>query len=309
MNKTITIILITTLVTLGGIAGDVEKKQNNPSSILVSTDWLNEHLNDSELIVLHVGQKESYDKNHIPGAQFVPIRELILSSEDGLKHEMPAIEIFKSVFESLGIKDDSKIVLYHDSGWMTVATRIFLYLDYLGFDKQISILDGGLPEWIAKNKPVSTDIPQIAPTNITLQLNKNLIVSKTWINQNLRNPDIIIIDGRPAEYYNGSEKSDHVEKYGHITGAFSLPFTDLLSNEETEKFKDINEIKEIFNSINVQKGSIVITYCNTGIWACAVYFYSKHLGYDVRFYDGGFEEWSEDENLSVTKPVNPEIFD
>jgi hypothetical protein len=43
---------------------------------LVTTAWLAEHLEDPDLVLLHVGEKGEYEAGHIPGALSIPVAEL-----------------------------------------------------------------------------------------------------------------------------------------------------------------------------------------------------------------------------------------
>ena len=39
--------------------------------MIVTAPWLKAHLNDPDLVLLHVGEKAEYDASHIPGATYV----------------------------------------------------------------------------------------------------------------------------------------------------------------------------------------------------------------------------------------------
>lgn len=40
-------------------------------SLLVTVDWLAQHLEDSNLVLLHVGEPQEFESAHIPGAQLL----------------------------------------------------------------------------------------------------------------------------------------------------------------------------------------------------------------------------------------------
>src|SRR5436190_12391286 len=59
------------------------------SDMLVSSDWLTQHLTDSKLVILHVSANRAvYDAGHIPGARFVALSELVVN-RDGIPNEVP----------------------------------------------------------------------------------------------------------------------------------------------------------------------------------------------------------------------------
>ncbi|MDH3267978.1 MAG: rhodanese-like domain-containing protein, partial [Ignavibacteria bacterium] len=215
----------------------------------------------------------------------------------------PPVDQLTNVVKSIGINDDSRIILYYSEDWLTIATRAYLTFDYIGLGEQTSILDGGLAQWIEENRPTTDDIIKTKKSKITLQINEEVLVDVNWVKENLRNPDVIIIDGRPEEFYGGSEKEDHIAKFGHITGAISIPFPEITFEETPHKFKDRIELEKLFLESGAKTGSTLVVYCNTGVWATLVYFTAKYLGYSTHFYDGSFEEWAKDDTLPVTEPV------
>lgn len=125
--------------------GSSSKGSLNKSSLLVSTTWLVEHLKDPSLVLIQIGQKEGYEAGHIPGARFLSYMDISTPSGKGLTLELPKIDELKSTLEKIGISDNSRIVLYYGSDWVSPTTRVFFTLDYIGLGGQTSILDGGLP--------------------------------------------------------------------------------------------------------------------------------------------------------------------
>jgi thiosulfate/3-mercaptopyruvate sulfurtransferase len=281
----------------------ISADQTIKESMLVTTEWLSEHLDDPSIIILHIGKKDEFDETHIPGARLFPVREIFLPPSEDLNHEIPPIAQLNDVVKSIGISDDSRIILYYDEDWLTVATRAYLTLDYIGLGERTSILDGGLAQWIEENRPTTGDIIETKESKITLQINEEALVDVNWVKENLRNPNVVLIDGRPEEFYDGSEKEDHIAKFGHITGAVSIPFPEITIEDTPYKFRDKQELEKLFLESGAKQGSTVVVYCNTGVWASLVYFTAKHLGYKTHFYDGSFEEWTKDDTLPVTEPI------
>jgi thiosulfate/3-mercaptopyruvate sulfurtransferase len=281
----------------------VSSDQTNNESMLVTTKWLADHLDDSSIIILHVGKKDEFEEKHIPRATLFPIMDIFQPPSESLNHEIPPIEQLTDVVRSIGINDDSRIILYYSEDWLTVATRAYLTFDYIGLGDQTSILDGGLTQWIEEKRTVTSDFLESSESKITLQINEEVLVDINWVKENLRNPDVVIIDGRPEEFYDGSEKEDHIAKFGHITGAISIPFPEITIEDTPYKFKDKIELEKLFLESGAKHGSTIVAYCNTGVWATLVYFTAKYLGYKTYFFDGSFEEWAADDSLPVTEPV------
>jgi thiosulfate/3-mercaptopyruvate sulfurtransferase len=281
----------------------VSSDQAIKESMLVTTEWLSDHLDDPSIIILHVGKKDEFDKMHIPGATLFPIMDIFQPPSESLNHEIPPFEQLNDVVRSIGINDDSQIILYYSEDWLTVATRAYLTIDYVGLGEQTSILDGGLTQWIEEDRPTTSDIIETKKSKIALQINEEVLVDVNWVKENLRNPDVVIIDGRPEEFYDGSEKEVHIAKFGHITGAISIPFPEITIEDTPYKLKEKIELEKLFLESGAKGGSTVVAYCNTGVWASLVYFTAKYLGYKTHFYDGSLEEWAKDDTLPVTEPV------
>ena len=110
-------------------------------------------------------------------------------------------------------------------------------------------------------------------------------------------PGIAIVDGRPAEGYRG--QSGHWDRLGHIPGAGSVPFYTLLAEEPSYMLKSREEITDIFHVAGANSDDTMVVYCGTGLWASLPYLAARYLGYDVRLYDGSFQEWSATGGLPV----------
>src|SRR6478672_3684047 len=116
-------------------------------SLVVSTGWLATHLNDANLVVLQLGDRADYDKQHIPGARPVSLDDIAISDRvgNGLTLEMPSPDLLHDALAKLGISDNSRIVVYYDGNRITAATRVVFTLDYAGLGARSSLLDGGMP--------------------------------------------------------------------------------------------------------------------------------------------------------------------
>ena len=274
------------------------------SKILISTKWLAEHLTDQELVILYIGKKDEFYKEHIPGARIISMKELIIDYENGFRHELPDDEKLQTVFRNVGINQDSKVVIcYSDENVIPLATRLYFTLDYAGLGEQSAILNGGLIQWKNEKRQLSSEATDFEKGNFTIKKNAKVLANKEMILKNLDNPDAIIVDARPEEQYDGSEEDNNSLRRGHIEGAVNLPFYNLQQEENSHLFKSDTELLKAFEELGIKKNTLVIIYCGSGIWTSPVYFVGKYLGYDVRLYDASFQEWGNDEKLPITSPV------
>ena len=275
-------------------------------SLIVSTEQLAKHLKDDSLVLLQVGEKDEYTAAHIPGAQFIQLADISTPRGQGLALELPDTAQLKTTFEKLGVSNKSRIVVYFGKDWVTPTARVFLTLDYLGLGDRTSILDGGLPAWRAEGRPVTTEAHTAAPGKLTPRLNTKIVVDASWVNANLSKPGVMILDARAAKFYTGEEVG-RMPRGGHIPGARSIPFDSVV--EDSNKFKSVETLRQLFNAAGVKKGDSVTTYCHIGQQASLLYFVARYLGYDAHLYDGSFEDWSHRPELPVVKsePVKANI--
>ena len=266
-------------------------------SILVTTAWLSERMKRPGLVIFEIGNKAEYDAGHIPGAQFLSLRDIAAPRVEGqLALELPAPDRIDSVLEARGISDDSHVVLYFGNDWVSPTTRVFLTLEWAGLRGRVSILDGGLPAWRAEQRPVTTDVPVITKGNFTPRLRDDVVVDAAWLSQHLADPSIAIIDARDAEFYHDSV-DNHMPRGGHIPGAHSIPFGTVVI--EDNHLKNPAELRSLFTAAGAAPGDTVVSYCHIGQQGTLVFFAARLLGYNVRLYDGSFEDWSKRTELPV----------
>src|SRR2546422_6497381 len=160
--------------------GQAKSEPRLRQSMVVSTEWLAQHLKDDSLVLLQVGEQDEFAAGHIPGAQFITLVDISTPRGEGLALELPAVAQLKATFEKLGVTDKSRIVVYFSKDWVTPTARVFFTLDYLGLGDHTSILDGGLPAWRAEKRHVTTEetIPRMG--NITPRPNLQIVVDAAW---------------------------------------------------------------------------------------------------------------------------------
>ena len=274
-------------------------------SMLVDAAWLAKHVNDPNLVLLHVGQKEAYDAKHIPGARFVSLQDISLpmNMERGDLHlEMPPADDLRQRLENLGISNDSRVIVYYGKDWVSPTTRVVFTLDYAGLGDRTSLLDGGMEAWIAAGGATTDAAPAAKKGSLAPLKFKSVIATSDQVRAALGKKGTVVIDSRSASFYDGAETGgmhDKPHKTGHIAGAASVPFTEVVNDKNF--FKTADELKALFAKAGVKPGDKVITYCHIGQQATATLFAARSLGYDVALYDGSFEDWSRREDAPVEK--------
>src|SRR5713101_5333753 len=307
-------LLFSTLLLIFLLAGSLSSAQQKSAAnsatadrepMLVTVDWLADHLNDTSLVLLQVGEKKDFDRGHIPGAQFLEYENISTPHNHGvtLMLELPPVEQLVSVFERLGVSNRSHIILYFGTNWVTPTTRVYWTLDYLGLGDRTSILNGGLVAWEASHHPVSNEVKQPSKGSITPAPRKEIVADAEWVSSHLNKPTVTIIDARTHEFYNGSQ-SDGNPRSGHIPGATNLVYLDVV-DQDNNKFKSPDALKELFRAAGQQTGNKMMSYCHVGQRATVLYFTAKMLGYDAKMYDGSWEDWSHRKDLPIVTGESP----
>ena len=267
-----------------------EKKKN-----LVNLIELKKRLKNKKIKILDArwfledpskGKKE-YEKLHIPHAIFFDINELCDTTSD-LPHMLPKKETFKKYLDKNGISKIDEIIVYDQIGFFSSA-RVWFTFKYFGFNK-VKILNEGFLMWKKKKYPTDNKIHKKESSNNKLTENKNLLENKTFIEKNIKNKNVTILDARSKQRFLGIAKEPRKNlKSGNIPGSINVPYSILSKNGKFLNYKDLSEVFN--NKINLKKQKIICS-CGSGITACNLIFALDILGYNnVKLYDGSWAEW------------------
>jgi len=273
----------------------------NPS-MLVSTGWLAGHLRDESLVILHVGSQKDYEVAHIPGARLVTLASISVTGENGLRLEMPPVNALEETFGRLGVTSSSRVIVYAGTDSVQSATRVWFTLDYLGLGNRASLLDGGLTLWQAEKRPLATKAMPVEAREFTSSPAPHRIVNAAWVQEHVADPQVQLLDARLPEYYSGANAGG-MPRAGHIPGARSVPYTSLL--DEHGRLKPEPELRGIMSAGGAAAPALSVAYCHIGQQATVLYFVARHLGLDVRLYDGSFQDWSMRRDLPIEPPPGP----
>jgi len=283
--------------------------------LLVSTDWLATHLNDSDVRVADVrwylfdkdktGRGE-YERGHIPGAVFIDIdTELARHGVIGPgRHPIPSVETFSEAMSRAGIDADTHVIAYDDRGGATAA-RLWWLLRYFGHD-QVSLLDGGIAQWLAEGKPVQTETPSVARKNFIAQSpRRERVVDKVQVGKLAASSNAVVLDVRVAERYRGDiEPID--PRAGHVAGAKNAPIAGNLRSATDMRFLSSPDLRARFESLGASQANQIVAYCGSGINACQTVFALNLAGFDnVSLYEGSWSDWSRDNKLPAATGANP----
>lgn len=276
-------------------------------AFMVDADWLVAEMKNPKLVVLEVRYHPHryHTVGHIPGAVQVQ-RFKDLGDNNGRSIMLfPDRDTFQATLRKWGVNNDSTIVLYDDSR-SALTARVAYLLALYGFDmSRVKILDGGTQEWMGFNE-LTREVPQVKPGKVTLKpADASMFVEWPQVYDEVlstRNPDVVLVDARPADMYTGKVVR-HAVQGGHIPGALNVVSLDA-TDGQSQKWFDEEKLAVLYK--DVPKDKTVYVYCHDGFRMSLGWLQMKSLGYkDVRVLDGGWGVWDRAFTLPVVQGDAP----
>lgn len=268
--------------------------------VLVDAGWLNEHLD--EVTVVHVQYRAGdFEGGHIPGAR--PLLWSDFVDDAHPRSELREVQETARAFRAAGISNARPVVFY---GGHIPAARGFMTAEYLGHGRA-HVLDGGLEAWTAAGYPTRSGAAgSHDPGDFEPAVRSEILVDADWILANLDSPDLTLIDARPDNEYRGEGDygQDRGLAPGHIPGANQIFYREFVRSEDDPRYLDLGALADRFREANADQGDTVVSYCMVGMRASVAYLMSRRLGYDAKFYDGSWVDWSE-RDLPVVEGAEP----
>ena len=275
------------------------------TTALVDAAWAQEHLTDPNVRFVEVDvDTTAYEQSHIPGAVGWNWTSQLA---DGVRRDIANREEFSELLSSSGIGPDTTIVLYGDNNnWF--AAWAYWQLKLYGVT-DVRILNGGRKYWLDNGLPLTTDVPDHAPTGY--QLNEpdfSLRAFRDDVLPRLGDPELALVDVRSPAEFNGEViappgMSETAQRAGHIPGAASIPWAQTVREDGT--FKSRDELAALYEAKGVTPDKDIIAYCRIGERSSHSWFVLHELlGYErVRNYDGSWTEYGSLVGVPIENPA------
>lgn len=263
------------------------------SNPIVTTDWLHEHLNAANLVILNgtipkVVGSSTLETQQIPKARFFDIKKVFSVLNAPFPNTMLDVATFTQKAQELGINKDSAIVVYDELG-IYAAPRVWYMFKAMGFNN-IAVLDGGFPLWKAKGYLCEEKVNSEQKYG-DFEGKDCLYLFRNYegMLQEIHNKSSLILDARSEARFTGKVPEPRKGlRSGQILSSRNLPYTELLCDHQ---LKSKSEIKAIFESLQTDETEFVFS-CGSGITACILALAAAYSGYkNYSVYDGSWTEW------------------
>jgi thiosulfate/3-mercaptopyruvate sulfurtransferase len=273
------------------------------SEVLVSTDWVAEHLGDPSVRIIESDEDVLlYDMGHIPNAQKI---DWHADLNDPVMRDYVSRDQFEALLRRKGIDESTTVIFYGDkNNWW--ACYSFWVFQLFGFTNA-RVLDGGRTKWEQEGRPFSTEVPAFPATQYEAPArdDSRIRAFKDEVIPHMQAKKPLVDVRSPAEF---TGEKTHMAEYpqegvlrgGHIPGARNVPWARAANSDGS--FKTAAELRAIYEQEQgLTPGDDVIAYCRIGERSSHTWFVLTYLlGYDtVRNYDGSWTEWGN----SVRVPI------
>ena len=274
------------------------------SNVIVSTQWVEEHLKDPKVRVAEVDvDTKAYSEGHIPGGVGWDWGKELC---DTLRRDIIQKSKFEELMSRSGIGNDTTVILYGDNNnWF--AAWAFWQLKIYGH-ADVRLMDGGRKKWLAEGRELTQDPPKLSKTSYKAKdPDFSIRAFLPEVQEASAKKAADMVDVRSTQEFTGEILAppglpETCQRGGHVPGAKNIPWARACNEDGT--FKSPDELKTLYGGAGIAGQKPVIAYCRIGERSSHTWFVLKYLlGYkNVKNYDGSWTEWGNLVAAPVEKP-------
>jgi len=229
--------------------------------LLADTDWLAEHLDDSNIRIVDCDAFDEYRRAHIKNAVGIRVHHYIKHPKySSSPHKYPWVvepDVMKELMENMGIGDDTQVVAYDSTGSL-YAARFWWVLAYYGHTN-VKVLNGGWRKWFDEGKPMSVDRPPEANVTFTPRANAELLCTLQDGVSAIDDRDTVFLDVRSDGEWEGVNDRGN-RRAGRIPGAVHLEWVNFMMNDRHREFKPASQLRALLEAMGATPDKNVVAY-------------------------------------------------
>lgn len=261
--------------------------------LLIEPLTLHTHLYDPALRLIDLCSQEVYLAGHLPGAIHLPTAALISGTPPAVGTLPPPAQL-AATLAAVGLTPHTHIVCYDDEAGLW-AGRLAWTLDVIGH-RRYSVLNGGKIAWCAEGRPLTTEIPCVARSTVSLRYDPQQQVHAAELRQRAQDPALLVWDARSHDEYTGTKAVS--ARGGHIPGAIHCEWTTLLDPARQMRLR--TDLAHHLQQRGITPDHDIVTHCQTHRRSGLTYLAARTLGYPrVRAYAGSWADWGNRHDLPV----------
>ena len=261
--------------------------------VLVSTDWVAQHLQDPKVRLVEVDVDTSqYEQGHIASAIAWNWESQLC---DNVRRDLLTKADLEKLLSQSGIANDTTVILYGDNNNWFAAYALW-QLKYYGH-ADARLMNGGRKKWLEEKRSVTQDASKVPATQYKAKdPDHSVRALRPKVFDAVEQKNINLVDVRSPDEFTGKViappgMSETAQRGGHVPGAKNIPWSKAVNDDGT--FKSADELAKLYEGAGIRKGQDTIAYCRIGERSSHTWFVLKYLlGFDkVSNYDGSWTEW------------------
>lgn len=279
-------------------ASSIDDRGYAPSARLVTTEWVQEHLEDPTVLLVDLRPREEYDAGHIPGAVHLPAKETFQADDArGVPGMLPGGAHIAQALRSIGATPETTLVFYDGEQSRWSARAIWALSVYRHADARL--MDGAWKLWKVEGRPTTDSVPTRSPSDYAFRDSPDTSIVATWsdVVASIDDPETVVCDARSMAEFEG--ESVRAARSGHVPGSVLVEWSQAVG--ETGAFLPAGDLRALYEAAGVTSDQVTLALCQSGVRAAHTWFVLNDLlGYEnVRVYDGSWVEYGNREDSPI----------